>query len=51
MLTDHILALTGIFRWDEKGVNVLGKISGGAGLPFGPPLESRQWKYFGSTVR
>ncbi|GFZ42489.1 hypothetical protein JCM24511_00204 [Saitozyma sp. JCM 24511] len=42
-------ALTGVFKWDERGVDILGKISGGAGLPFGLPLDKRRMKYFNYT--
>jgi hypothetical protein len=42
--------LTGVFKWDERGVDILGKISGGAGLPFGLPLDKRRMKYFNYTV-
>lgn len=43
-------ALTGIFRWDLKGLVVLGKVSSGVGIPFGMPLDKLQWKYFSHTV-
>jgi hypothetical protein len=43
-------ALTGALRLDERGVHVLGQISGGSGFPFGAPLQARQWKYFNYTV-
>ncbi|RSH94758.1 hypothetical protein EHS25_004564 [Saitozyma podzolica] len=42
-------ALTGVFKWNERGVDILGKISGGAGLPFGLPLDKRRMKYFNYT--
>lgn len=42
--------LTSVFRWDLKGLVVLGKVSGGKSLPFGMPLDKRQWKYFSYTV-
>jgi hypothetical protein len=39
-----------VFKWNERGVDILGKISGGAGLPFGLPLDKRRMKYFNYTV-
>jgi hypothetical protein len=33
-----------------KGLVVLGKVSGGSIVPFGMPLDKRQWKYFSYTV-
>ena len=49
---DHLSSsvLTGVFRWDLKGVQVLGKVSTGKGIPFGIPLDKLQWKYFSYTV-
>lgn len=47
-----IVVLTGVFRWDLKGLQVLGKVKTGKGtLPFGMPLNKVQWKYFSHTVR
>ncbi|RXK40370.1 endoplasmic reticulum protein [Tremella mesenterica] len=43
-------ALTGIFRWDEAGVDILGKVKGGGGMPFGWPLDKRRMKYFNYTL-
>lgn len=45
------LVMTRIFRWDEQGVEVLGKISGGGtGMPFGWPLTRGIMKYFNYTL-
>ncbi|ORY29822.1 sulfate transporter family-domain-containing protein [Naematelia encephala] len=41
--------LTGTFRWDHLGVEVLGKISVGSGSPFGLPLDKLQLRYFNYT--
>ncbi|KAL7424649.1 hypothetical protein Q5752_000333 [Cryptotrichosporon argae] len=43
-------ALNAVFRWDLQGVEVLGEISGGKGLPFGLPLYHRTIKYFNYTL-
>jgi hypothetical protein len=42
--------LTSIFRWDLKGVDILGKVKTSTGMPFGLPLTSRPLKYFNQTV-
>ncbi|GMK59887.1 hypothetical protein CspeluHIS016_0901040 [Cutaneotrichosporon spelunceum] len=41
--------LTSIFRWDHRGVDILGKIQTTTGSPFGLPLSSRTLKYFNAT--
>jgi high affinity sulfate transporter 1 len=41
--------LTSIFRWDLKGVDILGKVKTSTGMPFGLPLTSRPLKYFNQT--
>lgn len=43
--------LTNVLKWDEKGVEVLGKIKGGSSLPFGWPIYKKTMKYFNYTVR
>lgn len=42
--------LTNVLEWDEKGVEVLGKIKGGSSLPFGWPIYKKTMKYFNFTV-
>lgn len=44
------IVLSGVFRWDERGVEILGKIRDGSGFPLGLPITSRTMKYFGETV-
>jgi MFS superfamily sulfate permease-like transporter len=43
-------ALCSTLRWDLQGVDILGKVEGGHGLPFGWPLGARAMKYFSYTV-
>lgn len=45
-----LAVLNGMFRWDLRGVEVLGRISGGTDFPFGWPLDRRRLKYFNYTV-
>lgn len=42
--------LTNVLEWDEKGVEVLGKIKGGSSLPFGWPIYKKTMKYFNFTL-
>ncbi|KIR25137.1 endoplasmic reticulum protein [Cryptococcus deuterogattii LA55] len=42
--------LTNVLKWDEKGVEVLGKIKGGSSLPFGWPIYKKTMKYFNYTL-
>lgn len=44
-------AVTGIFRLDERGVDILGKVKAGHGSPLGWPLTKRAIKYSDYTVR
>jgi len=43
-------AVTGVFRLDERGVDILGKVKAGHGSPLGWPLSKRAIKYADSTV-
>jgi MFS superfamily sulfate permease-like transporter len=43
-------AVTGIFRLDERGVDILGKVKAGHGSPLGWPLTKRAIKYSDYTV-
>lgn len=45
------IVLSSIFHWDNIGVEVLGKIKGGASFPIGLPIVPRTMKYFTQTVR
>ncbi|KAE8539601.1 hypothetical protein D1P53_003535 [Cryptococcus gattii VGV] len=42
--------LTNVLKWDERGVEVLGKIKGGSSLPFGWPIYKKTMKYFNYTL-
>ncbi|WVQ78791.1 hypothetical protein IAT38_000882 [Cryptococcus sp. DSM 104549] len=42
--------LANVLNWDARGVEVLGKVKGGASLPFGLPINSRTLKYFNFTL-
>lgn len=42
--------MTGYFRWDKQGVEVLGKVAAGEGMPFGWPVDKRRLKYLKATV-
>ncbi|KAK4689920.1 hypothetical protein P7C73_g207, partial [Tremellales sp. Uapishka_1] len=47
--SDGSSALNSVLRWDLQGVEVLGKLESGRGLPFGLPINSRTLKYFNYT--
>lgn len=44
------IVLTNVLKWDDMGVEVLGKIKGGSNLPFGWPIYKKTMKYFNFTV-
>lgn len=46
-----MLVLTGMYRLDQKGVDVLGKLDMGSGSPFGVLFgRPKFWKYAQETV-